>query len=370
LNILGRLLVSGDDTRKRPLALIDSPSKSPARRRTRTVQQEEFIADKRDKNEKAGDFSEQLIDKWICTNDRCMNHKGFCFVAFDNKHHSFDTTQREAWSRAIIRGTATLDMPTEALYNFFRNKGSVNEVAKAPLAKASREAREAAREERMDRLFEMQERSQEFQMSRQLASSISNTFPQPDLQLQHHHHPPYSQYPPWLNIPPSFWQPPAPVIAPAPVLAPAPAPAIVPAPAPATVSTKAYAMPSNHLSSSPIANPSEDEDVMDDYWNWKMLNTRNPDRRATLALARRLIDQDMWTIDHLKLMSDTPSSTYRNAVAKGLPSGLAAGFRADFRAFKDIYRTQYRPGRFLIELRQKQAQQYEEQQPGGFIQDE
>jgi hypothetical protein len=53
-------------------------------------------------------------------------------------------------------------MPPEALYNFFRNKGPVNEVSKAPLAKARREAREAAREERIDRLFEMQERAQEF----------------------------------------------------------------------------------------------------------------------------------------------------------------------------------------------------------------
>jgi len=101
-----------------------------------------------------------------------------------------------------------------------------------------------------------------------------------------------------------------------------------------------------------------------------MLNTKNPDRRATLALARQLIDQEMWAIDHLKLMSDTSSYAYKNAVAKGLPSGLATGFRADFRAFKDIYRTQYRPGRFLMELRQRQAQQNEEQQPGGFVRDE
>jgi hypothetical protein len=105
-------------------------------------------------------------------------------VAFDNKHHSFDTIQRETWSRAILRGKASLEMPPEALYNFFRNKGPVSEAYKALLAKASREAREAAREERLDRLFELQERAQEFQMSRQLANSISSTFSQPDLQCQ------------------------------------------------------------------------------------------------------------------------------------------------------------------------------------------
>jgi hypothetical protein len=58
-----RKIISEDNTRKRPLTLMDSPSKSPAPRRTRTVQQEEVVADRRDKNEKTSDFSEQLIDK-------------------------------------------------------------------------------------------------------------------------------------------------------------------------------------------------------------------------------------------------------------------------------------------------------------------
>jgi hypothetical protein len=75
----------------------------------------------------------------------------------------------------------------------------------------------------------------------------------------------------------------------------------------------------------------------------------------------------MWTVEHLKSMSDISSDTYKNAVAKGLPSGLAAGFRDDFRAFKGVYRTQYQPGRFLMELRQRQEQQEREQEPGGFI---
>jgi hypothetical protein len=112
-----------------------------------------------------------LIDKWVCTNDKCINHKGFCFIAFDGKHHSFDTTQREVWARAMTRGTATLDMPPEALYNFFQNKGLVNEVSKAPLAKAGREAREAAREERYDWIFDMQCRGIEWMCRRGARSS-------------------------------------------------------------------------------------------------------------------------------------------------------------------------------------------------------
>jgi len=49
-------------------------------------------------------------------------------------------------------------MPPKALYNFFRNKGPVNKVSKALLAKAGCKAREAAREERYEWMFDMQER--------------------------------------------------------------------------------------------------------------------------------------------------------------------------------------------------------------------
>ena len=77
---------------KRPLSSIELPIQFLVRRQTRTVQQEEQQSERRDRNEQASNFLEQLIDKWICTNNKCMNHKGFCFIAFNRKHHSFDTT--------------------------------------------------------------------------------------------------------------------------------------------------------------------------------------------------------------------------------------------------------------------------------------
>jgi len=91
---------------------------------------------------------------------------------------------------------------------------------------------------------------------------------------------------------------------------------------------------------------------MDDYWNWKTCNTTNPVRRAGLAAAHDLIEKEMWTINHLKQMSNASSESYKQAVAKGLPSGLVVGFKNDFRESKHVYRTQYRPRRFL-EMRQR-----------------
>lgn len=59
---------------KRAITAVDSPSKSLALRCTRTIQQEEQQAARREKNEAASDFAEQLIDKWCCTNEKCINH--------------------------------------------------------------------------------------------------------------------------------------------------------------------------------------------------------------------------------------------------------------------------------------------------------
>jgi len=60
-------------------------------------------------------------------------------------------------------------MLPKALYNFFQNKGLVNKVSKALLAKAGCKARE----ERFNCIFDIQERVQELQINQQLASAFT-----------------------------------------------------------------------------------------------------------------------------------------------------------------------------------------------------
>jgi hypothetical protein len=57
-----------------------------------------------------------------------------------------DTTIQETWAKAISRGTATIKRLPKALYNFWQQRGAIDEVSKALLAKALREAREQAKE--------------------------------------------------------------------------------------------------------------------------------------------------------------------------------------------------------------------------------
>ena len=138
---------------------------------------------------------------------------------------------------------------------------------------------------------------------------------------------------------------------PAPALALAPTPAPAPAPAPAPVPAAPPAQASKAVksrSSSPIAE--EEELVLEDYWVWKGSQTRNLARKAQLAAAYEIIDDEMWTISQLKLMSDMSSKIFSLAISKVIPSGLAAGFRADFRHFKSIYQDQYAPARQLGQL--------------------
>ena len=65
-----------DNLQKRAYSSIESPGKSqsqsPLPQRTRTVQEEEWQADRTDRNEDAGDLSERLLDRWTCLKDTCI----------------------------------------------------------------------------------------------------------------------------------------------------------------------------------------------------------------------------------------------------------------------------------------------------------
>jgi hypothetical protein len=107
----------------------------------------------------------------------------------------------------------------------------------------------------------------------------------------------------------------------------APASASTPIPVavtvPAAVPVQALKM-TKSKSSSPIAE--EEELVLEDYWVWKGSQTRNLVRKTQLATAHKIVDDEMWIISQLKLMSDTSSKIFSLAISKGIPSGLAAGF--------------------------------------------
>jgi len=176
----------------------------------------------------------------------------------------------------------------------------------------------------MERLFEMQERAQEAALEQEIRSQIS-TLGALVTHCQLASVPAmYPPYPPWIQTPQSFW----PMPAPAPIPAPIPAPTLAPtAAAPTTILATVVAKVSDQTerrSSSPIAE--EEELVIADYWVWKGGQTSSINKKAQLAAVHEIVDEEMWTISQLKLMSDTSSKIFALAISKGILSGLAAGF--------------------------------------------
>lgn len=132
---------------KRPYSSISSPANSP-HRRPRTVELEEQQVARRDRNEIAGDFTEQLVEKWICISGRYNNQKNYCKISYDGKHYRNNTTQREVWASAIASGRdgATLDHPPrDMLRHLIEKQGPVGENLRAQGPKERRD-------DRMDRM--------------------------------------------------------------------------------------------------------------------------------------------------------------------------------------------------------------------------
>lgn len=91
--------------------------------------------------------------------------------------------------------------------------------------------------------------------------------------------------------------------------------------------------------SSPIsANRDEEEQVMSDFWDWKIRRTLRNETRESLARARTIVYDQIWRIDHLKRMNDTSSTLYKKAIDLRLSDGLITGFKEDLHDFKRVYR--------------------------------
>lgn len=58
----------------------------------------------------------EIYNQWKCTSLACINHDFFCFVdETDGKHYPLNATDTARWSKAIKRGNASLNRPTERL---------------------------------------------------------------------------------------------------------------------------------------------------------------------------------------------------------------------------------------------------------------
>ncbi|KAI9715705.1 MAG: hypothetical protein M1812_005857, partial [Candelaria pacifica] len=103
--------------------------------------------------------------------------------------------------------------------------------------------------------------------------------------------------------------------------------------------------------SSPIGELLEERQILTDFWNWKLKGHTDPDERQLLLNARATMNAQMWRLDDYKELSIPTTDTHKQALRLGVPHGLIKAMSRDLHNFKTIYRTVYRPGRELLNLR-------------------
>ena len=339
---------------KRPVTHIESPNPSPSHRRTRTTQQVDAMAEQRDRNEAVGNNDLQLANQWLCKESRCINEGSLCYVdLMTGLHYALKPPAMKKWATAwhYKQEGATLTTPPLALVQELKKQGSVGQNYKDPLAHQRREEKKSSFQE----LIETYKQTAEISLMKDLGNTIGSSAR--SQQQQHVQQPsipygvsspfPYSAYGPQYGPPQhhTYYQPPQlppqhqqyqSTVSPSRDTPPhQPHPPTPPVP-----------------SSSPIAPEDEEEQFMNDYWDWKIRSTNSEQKKQVFMRAKMLVEDRVWTKEQLKAMHITSSDEYKRAVEVGLPDGLAAGFKKDFVRFKKNHREEYQTARQLAGLGQ------------------
>ena len=283
------ILVTGTvlSSAKRDVSAIDSPMDSPSSRRTRTTAQVEAAAEQRDRNEAVGCKNHDLIKRWRCHDERCANERGFCFVVpFSDEHYALNPVRTGAWATAIHlkQDDASIDQPPKPLYrDLLHNQGPVGVNTKHPIAKQKREEKKSM----LDEFLESQQAMIKISLNRELANSIGSN--NQSFQHQQVQHPPHQIYYPPPPPQPYFGPSQQPYCAPIQQQRNESPP---PAPSSLLRESSARVVPQSAPPSSPISGDrNEQEQVMSDFWDWKLRRTLREKTRQSLEKARAIIDE-------------------------------------------------------------------------------
>jgi hypothetical protein len=82
----------------------------------------------------------------------------------------------------------------------------------------------------------------------------------------------------------------------------------------------------------------DDGDLIHQFFEWKIINTRLAERRVKWEHAREVVVENEWSIKDLYEMEDYKSVMYDRAIQAKIPDGLARRFREELQSFKPVYR--------------------------------
>ncbi|KIW67147.1 hypothetical protein PV04_06419 [Phialophora macrospora] len=91
-------------------------------------------------------------------------------------------------------------------------------------------------------------------------------------------------------------------------------------------------VPAVQYSSTPNDHIEEDA-FIEQFFNWRLRQTKLPVQRNIVDNAYQTVVAQMWTLEDLRAMDDVNSELYRLAIKQGIPDGLARSFRRDLVLF-------------------------------------
>ena len=345
--IESELVCTGRSGLRRSIQAVDGPAQSPSHRRTRTDRLEEQHAVVRDRNESLGEKMEQLITRWKCHSATC-GHSGTCWIDEHGEYYRLSAVQRERWAIAIQNNETTEYQPPLAVY-----RSLVNQASSGGGSQSSQKGRKVSTMEQMKDLITQQ---MEFSMMKSM-KSMANEESQQQSYSQHHFYPPQPPPPvypytgphyPFMNYPNQSAFPNQSMIAHNTIAhnQPSPPPPHIPPISEAGPSHTA----TSQQRSSPIGGRSEEDDIIESFWQWKKETTSKQSRKLQVCQAQAKFEHEMWNLDGMRAMADTSSGLYKHAINSGLPDGLIRGLKADLKEFKSHWRETYQHARTLNTL--------------------
>jgi len=95
--------------------------------------------------------------------------------------------------------------------------------------------------------------------------------------------------------------------------------------------------PSVARKSSPIDADVDDNVLIKEFFRW-ILKKTSSDRHVRLGRIYSIVEDQEWTIDDLKSMADSSSTSYRIAIEKDIPNGATRKFKTELALFGPYYR--------------------------------
>jgi hypothetical protein len=270
----------------------------------------------------AGNIDAELVNKWTCSSDDCLNKSGYCYRLLSGEHYAIKMIDIQAWGNEIKAGSCDIERPTEAWFARIVRNGAIGET-KRPLVTAARKSNENRLREMQERIAEMELKAQEERMKQLEASRLKQMEDEirlKDLQMRRE----------MKQLESELMREEIPI-----------KPEVGSALILASNPLKMASLPFEELdlpSSSPVDAAVDEGDVIIDFFEWKLEQITHAIVKSRWEKARDVVIDNDWRVAELKALSHASAPILKLAIDQGMSRNLALKLKADYDDFKKARR--------------------------------